>query len=87
MALTSDGSYAYTGGIDEMIHCYDLRKTAKPLFTLKGHSDTITSLALNSDGSVLLSNSMDMTLKLWDVRRAVSAEREAAGRIISTLTG
>jgi len=35
---------------------------------MKGHTDTITSLALNPKGTHLLSNSMDGTMKTWDIR-------------------
>lgn len=36
--------------------------------TLEGHTDTITGLSLNADGSKLLSNGMDAQLLTWDVR-------------------
>ena len=36
--------------------------------TLQGHTDTLTGLSLNSDGSTLLSNGMDAQLLTWDVR-------------------
>lgn len=36
--------------------------------TLRGHTDSITGLALSADGSHLLSNSMDNLLRAWDVR-------------------
>lgn len=45
------------------------------LYTLKGHTDTITGLALSADGSYLLSNSMDNALRIWDVRPYAPAER------------
>jgi Prp8 binding protein len=35
--------------------------------TLIGHNDTITGLALSNDGNYLLSNSMDSTIKCWDI--------------------
>ncbi len=35
---------------------------------MKGHNDTVTSLALSNCGSYVLSNSMDNTLRVWDVR-------------------
>ena len=33
-----------------------------------GHTDTITGLSLSPDGSFLLSNSMDQTIRMWDIR-------------------
>lgn len=35
---------------------------------MDGHRDTITALALSPDGTSLLSNSSDRTLRRWDVR-------------------
>lgn len=39
---------------------WDIRKKAVA-YTLSGHLDTITGIALSPDGSSLLSNSMDNT--------------------------
>ena len=47
----------YAGGIENVVNAWDLRKGAVSL-TLTGHSDTITSLAVSPDGSLLLTNSM-----------------------------
>ncbi len=38
------------------------------MYTLKGHQDTITSLALSPDGGSLLSNAMDNTIRVWDCK-------------------
>ena len=34
--------------------------------TLKGHTDKITSLDINRDGTHIVSASLDGTIKLWD---------------------
>ena len=36
--------------------------------TLKGHSKTVTSVAVSPDGKLIVSGSADTTLKLWDVK-------------------
>lgn len=64
----------FSGGIDNDIKVWDLRKD-ELLYTLKGHTDTITGLSLSSDGSYLLSNSMDSSLRIWDVRPFAPVER------------
>lgn len=46
---------------------WDLRKEAVT-FNLQGHGDSVTGLALNPEGTHLLTNSMDNTLRVWDVR-------------------
>jgi Prp8 binding protein len=52
----------------------DLRKRDFEYF-LYGHTDTITGIALSSDGSYLLSNSMDQTIRCFDVRPFVVKNR------------
>jgi len=44
-------------------------------FSLIGHSDTLTSLRLSPDGSYLLSNAMDSSLRIWDVRPYAPVDR------------
>lgn len=58
----------FVGGLDNQIHTYDTRDLSKPLYSMKGHTDTILSLKLDPYGSFLLSNSMDNTLRSWDIR-------------------
>jgi Prp8 binding protein len=43
-------------------------KDDKPDLILAGHRDTVTGLSLNPDGTHLVSNSMDCTLRVWDIR-------------------
>ena len=43
--------------------------------TLEGHADTITGLAVSPSGTHLLSNSMDCTLRVWDLRPYAPSER------------
>ncbi|CAB3408116.1 unnamed protein product [Caenorhabditis bovis] len=62
------------GGIDNLIKCWDIRRN-DILFTLNGHRDTITGIELSHNGNYLISNSMDCSLKLWDIRSFVAGER------------
>ena len=41
---------------------------------MKGHTETITGICLSPDGTSLLSNSMDNTVRVWDVKPFVSNE-------------
>ncbi|EFJ40989.1 hypothetical protein VOLCADRAFT_84253 [Volvox carteri f. nagariensis] len=70
VAFADTDDQVYTGGVDNVIKAWDLRKGSgsDPALLLKGHSDTVTGLRLSPDGSHLLSNSMDNTLREWDVR-------------------
>ncbi len=46
--------------------------------SLPGHTDTITGLQLSPDGHYLLSNSMDNTLRTWDVRPFVAGSSSSS---------
>lgn len=63
-----------TGGLDNDIKVWDLRKN-EVLYELKGHTNTVTGLALSPDGSTVMSNAMDNTLRCWDVRPFAPADR------------
>ena len=41
-------------------------------YKMTGHRETVTGLSLSPDGSFLLSNSMDNTVRMWDVKPFVS---------------
>src|SRR5262249_19200013 len=49
----------------------------RQLRVLSGHTDSVSSLALSSNGKLLASGSMDKTAKIWD----------AQGNLIATLLG
>lgn len=49
----------------------------KPLNTLKGHSDSVNSVAITSDNKIV-SGSHDKTIKVWDLK---------TGKLLNTLKG
>jgi len=53
--------------LDNEIHVYDVRKNQE-VYTLTGHSDTPTSLALSPNGAYLLSPSFSSQTIIHDVR-------------------
>lgn len=67
ITFNKDSSQIMTGGIENSINVYDLRQNTI-MYSLMGHSDSITGLSLSPDGNHLLSNSMDNTLICWDVK-------------------
>jgi Prp8 binding protein len=81
VALSDDSSQLFTGGIDNVVKCWDL-VAGKMKYALEGHRDTITGLKLSPDGKHLLSNSMDETLRSWDVSPYVSNTR-----LVNTFVG
>ncbi|MEC4818133.1 MAG: serine/threonine-protein kinase [Scytonema sp. PMC 1069.18] len=66
-----------SGSADGTIRLW-LMSTGVELLTLKGHSDSVWSVAFSPDGQLLASGSADNTIKLWKVR---------SGREIRKLTG
>ncbi|RHZ53364.1 uncharacterized protein CDV56_100679 [Aspergillus thermomutatus] len=67
VALSEAGNEVYSGGIDNTIHVWDLRKKSV-VYSMAGHTDTITSLQISPDSQTLLSNSHDSTVRTWDIR-------------------
>ncbi|CAI5945530.1 unnamed protein product, partial [Closterium sp. NIES-64] len=97
VAFSYNGDKVYSGGIDNQIKVWDLRKSggtstaaggggedaaeggsgetgggggkgAEPVMRLVGHTDTITGMRISPDGAYLLTNAMDCTLRIWDLR-------------------
>jgi Prp8 binding protein len=67
-ATLSSNHQLFTGGIDPQIRVWDIRQASAPLDRFSGHTDTVTCLSVHPDGTHLLSNSMDQTLRQWDIR-------------------
>lgn len=72
-AVAADAQHVYAAGIENMIYGWDLRKQAK-VYGMKGHTDIITCLALHPEGTHLLSNSMDHSLRSWDIRPFITGK-------------
>jgi Prp8 binding protein len=66
VALSQDDATVYFAGIDNVVYGHDVR-TGEVSLTLKGHTDTVTGLAVSPDGTKLLSNGMDNALMEWDI--------------------
>lgn len=75
-AVTFDKSsnQVIVGGIENSINVWDLKRNGLH-YNMIGHQDTITGLSVSPDGYHLLSNSMDNTLKSWDIRPFASVNR------------
>ncbi|KAL1963230.1 hypothetical protein VTN77DRAFT_8555 [Rasamsonia byssochlamydoides] len=67
IAMSEAGNEIYSGSIDNDIRVWDIRKKAV-VYTLVGHTDTISSLQVSPDSQTLLSNSHDSTVRTWDIR-------------------
>lgn len=74
VTLAEAGNELYSAGIDNDIKVWDLRKKAVA-YSLIGHTDTVTSLAVSPDSQTLLSNSHDSTVRTWDIRPFAPTDR------------
>ena len=74
IALAEAGNEVYTGGIDNDIKVWDMRKKAVA-YSMAGHTDTVTSLQVSPDNQALLSNSHDGTVRTWDIRPFAPTDR------------
>lgn len=75
ITLAEAGNELYSGGIDNDIRVWDLRKKTVA-YSLIGHTDTITSLAVSPDSQTLLSNAHDSTVRTWDIRPFAPTDRQ-----------
>lgn len=67
VAFSDGGDQVYAAGIENVVNVWDLRREEVSL-SLAGHSDSITGIRLSPDGTHLLTNSMDNTLR-WSRQR------------------
>lgn len=59
--------YIFFGGLDNQIRAWNIKANAIE-FSLIGHEDTVTGIALSNDGKKLLSNGIDNTVRSWDLK-------------------
>ena len=74
IALAEAGNELYTGGIDNDIKVWDMRKKSV-IYTMPGHTDTITSLEVSPDAQSLLSYAHDGLARTWDIRPFAPMDR------------
>jgi WD40 repeat protein len=80
VAFSTDGNFIAAARADEEdypISVWDMR-TRKPIHTLTGHSDNVSSITVSPDSRILASGGKDQTVRLWDL---------ASGKLIRTFTG
>ncbi|KAI1001095.1 U5 small nuclear ribonucleoprotein [Podosphaera aphanis] len=74
VCIAEAGNEIFSGGIDNDIKVWDMRRR-EMVYSMLGHTDTICSLRASPDSQMLLSNSMDSTARIWDIRPFAPTER------------
>eukprot|EP00659_Diplonema_papillatum_P008290 gene8290-12792_t len=69
--IAAGGDLVYAGDAAGEVQVWESRKE-KVLYTLRGHTDVVTGLRISPDGTHLLSNAADNTLRQWDIRPFVA---------------
>lgn len=67
VSFSHAGDQVFVGGLDNEIAVYDLRRK-EVAYSLRGHLDTVSGIQLSKDGNLLVSNGMDNTVRIWDVK-------------------
>jgi WD40 repeat protein len=73
VAFSNDGSQVISGGFDKLVKVWDVSK-GNVAYTLKGHTGTVTSVAITDDGKRIVSASnLENTIRLWDTSKRAEA--------------
>ncbi|PSS02612.1 U3 snoRNP-associated protein-like [Actinidia chinensis var. chinensis] len=65
LAVSSDGRYLASGGLDRQVHLWDIR-TREHIQAFPGHQGPVSCLTFRQGTSELFSGSFDRTVKIWN---------------------
>ena len=69
--FNNQGSTLFMSGIEPTLCAYDIRALEKPIWECPGQYEAITSIAVNSDDSIVLTRSMDGIIKTYSAKEFV----------------
>jgi hypothetical protein len=74
VAISFDGRYAASGGLDDLVRVWDLT-TGKEEKVLRGHTKQVWAVAFHPNNRQLFSASWDTTVRLWDFKTGNESKR------------
>ena len=75
--VSPDGKLVAAGSLDTMVRVWNV-STGQQVERLKGHKDSVYSVAFSPDGKSLVSGSLDRTLRVWDLSNTKRVTESAA---------
>lgn len=67
-SFSNQGNLFFVSGIDPTLRAFDIRKFTEPLWECEGQFESITSISITKDDSMLLSRSMDGVIRTYSAR-------------------
>jgi glucose repression regulatory protein TUP1 len=89
VAISPDARFVATSSLDTVVRIWSVA-TGTLVDRLRGHGDSVYSVAFTPDGKGLVSGSLDKTLKYWELKTAASNARKANerfGKCVLDFTG
>ena len=75
MSFSPDGTYLVSAGDDNRVLVWDIRN-GRILKDLRGHTDTLYSVAFSKDGSMLVSGGLDNSIRVWNAETVLKTGNE-----------
>lgn len=72
LAFSPDGAAVVTAGADMTVRLW-MTQVDRPLFVLRGHSDSVNAVAFSANGRLIASAGGDRAVRLFDMRESVKS--------------
>ncbi|CAF0739832.1 unnamed protein product [Didymodactylos carnosus] len=83
--FTKDGKYLISCGYDRHIMIWDMANGAL-LTSFIGHNDAIFSMDYSRDGNILVTGSLDFTIKLWNLGKLIKDAQDQKLETLNKIT-
>ena len=80
VSISPDMRFIATGSLDCIVRIWDVA-TGSLVDRLRGHTDSVYSVAFTPDSKRLISGALDRKIKYWELNTAVPSARKAGERL------